>query len=74
MIPNFQFFSCHSLPPRHIALQTLGDQERRLARGSRTTLRNKMFHIENLEELCLVLKVLLVVDYNIAFLLSFLLF
>ena len=42
--------------------------------SSRTTLRNKMFHIENLEELCLVLKELLVVDYNIAFLLSFLLF
>jgi len=54
MIPNFQFFSCQSLPPRHIALQTYGDQETGLARGGRvgdvtcissgTKLRNKMFH------------------------------
>ena len=35
--------------------------------SSRTTLRNKVFHIENLEELCLVLEVLFVVDNNIAF-------
>ena len=42
--------------------------------SSRTTLRKKMFHIENLEELCLVLEVLFVVDNNIAFVLPFLLF
>ena len=40
----------------------------------RTTLRNKMFHIDYLEELCLVLEVLFVVDNNIVFVLPFLLF
>ena len=42
--------------------------------SSRTTLRKKIFHIENLEELCLVVEVLFVVDNNIAFVLPFLLF
>ena len=30
--------------------------------SSRTTLKNKMFHIENLEELCLALGLFLVVE------------